>query len=356
MKYNPDLIVIARESRAYTQGEFASLLGLSQGAVSKIEKGLTSPSDPILQKIAEVLNYPVSFFEQPPLARVRGHYRKKITLPKKDIDYCLAKMTVIERHFNLLYDAVELPETNIPSWDMQTNGGSPSTAAIYAREFWRSPKGRIDNLVRLLEENGIIVIAMDLGESLDGFSTYSETRYPVIFVNSRRPSDRQRFTIAHELCHLTMHWGKPVSEDRDIEKEADEFASEFLMPSNDIKPYLVKLNVEKLSELKRFWKTSMYSIAAKAKSLGLMTQDQYYYLMKNFSYNQYKKFGEPELFPAEKPRLFKDILQVYISDFNYSKDDLSSLLHCNKDEIDEMYFDCKKIKPARFGVIRNTGS
>ncbi len=57
-----------------------------------------------------------------------------------------------------------------------------------------------------------------------------------IFYNNECKIERQRFTIAHELCHILMHTEskynlEPSSGDPFIEKEANIFASRILAPA-----------------------------------------------------------------------------------------------------------------------------
>lgn len=340
MNIRPETIVLARESRGYTQKDLANLLGIEQGTISKIEKRIIEPNDNLVERISQILNYPIDFFEAP-LFRVQGLYRMKLSMPVSKFKTCEAVMTIVERHFSILHDAVELPEINIPSWNIEKSG-SPEMAAIFTRESWRIPKGRIEDLTKLLENNGIVVISLDLGD-LDALSTFSETHQPIIFLNKRRTSDRLRFNLAHELGHFVLHWRKIVSEERDKEKEANEFASEFLMPTRDIESQLFRLTLDKITELKRYWKTSMKAIVRKAYTLNAMTKDQYYYLNKQFNYMGYAK-GEPELFPAEKPHLFNEILGLYINELNYTKEELAKLLKISVSELESLYFGRTSIK------------
>jgi Zn-dependent peptidase ImmA (M78 family)/DNA-binding XRE family transcriptional regulator len=347
MNIKPETIVLARESRGYTQKDLANLLGVEQGTISKIEKGLLQPNESFIYNISERLDYPIEFFNETML-RVQGLYRMKISMPVSQFKTCEAKMTIVERHFSKLHDAVELPEPNIPSWDVDENG-SPESGSIFLRERWRIPKGRIDNLTKLLEDNGIVVIPLDLGD-LDALSTQSETGQPIIFLNKRRTSDRLRFNLAHELGHYVLHWGQKVSEDRDKEAEANQFASEFLMPTRDIESQLTRLNQDKIIELKRYWKTSLKAIVRKAYNIGTLTKDQYYYLNKHYNYLGYAK-GEPELFPAEKPALFSEILNLYVNELNYSKAQLAQLLNISILELESLYFGKVAIRPLN--ILRN---
>ena len=347
MKFNEKTLTLARESRGYTQKQLSEKSGVAQGTISKIELGQLSAPEYLIELFGKALNYPVDFFTQEPYFYVRGHYRSKQSVSDKASKMYLAKMTIVERIFTTLQTAVELPEPNVPSWDIDVDGGSPAMAALFVRDKWKIPKGRITNLTELVEDNGILVMLLDLGEK-DGFSTYSDIKYPVIFLNNRRTSDRLRFTLAHELGHLVLHWGRK-DHGRDEEQEAHEFASELLMPSQDIQPYLNKLNSSTLTDLKRYWKTSMASIARKAKDLGTITQDQYYYMMKGFSANGYRTFGEPELFEPEKPTILSDIVELYVNDLNYTKQELASLLHLSLDDLDELLFNKAKL----FQISRN---
>ncbi|HAH51017.1 MAG TPA: transcriptional regulator, partial [Balneola sp.] len=38
--FNPSMLILARESRGLTQSKLSELIGLSQGKLSKVEKGL----------------------------------------------------------------------------------------------------------------------------------------------------------------------------------------------------------------------------------------------------------------------------------------------------------------------------
>jgi Zn-dependent peptidase ImmA (M78 family) len=169
-------------------------------------------------------------------------------------------------------------------------------------------------------------------------------------VNKNRPGDRDLFTKAHELFHIIAHFGKKVSEDRDVDKEANEFASEFLLPEKDIQQDLVKLNIAKLADLKRYWRVAMGAIIMKAKSCGAITQNQYEYLWKQMSALGYR-MEEPIRTEEKKATLFQEILITYIDEFAYSKQELEKVLYFNADKIDDWYFNKR---PNRLRIISKT--
>ncbi|HKS49590.1 MAG TPA: ImmA/IrrE family metallo-endopeptidase [Amycolatopsis sp.] len=87
----------------------------------------------------------------------------------------------------------------------------------------------------------------------------------MLLINSASPTDRKRLTFAHELGHLVLHNGLAVD---DPEREANEFAAEFLMPSHVIRPELRAVDIGRLHELKQVWGTSMQSLFERAFALG----------------------------------------------------------------------------------------
>lgn len=61
--FNYKMIELARLSRGYTQNDLVSLLdGVSQSTLSKFEKNQLQVSLSMVESLANVLNYPISFF------------------------------------------------------------------------------------------------------------------------------------------------------------------------------------------------------------------------------------------------------------------------------------------------------
>lgn len=334
-KVNYHLITLAREISGYTQKDFASAIGIEQGTISKIENGiLLKITDEVIKNIAYVLDYPVSFFYQDWIpARVEGNYRRKLSIPAKHLKECKAKMTLVERHLNLLCESVELPIPNFPKWDIEIDG-SVAMCANYLREYWKIPRGRIANLTSILEDNGFVIIEIDLA-GVDGFSVMSENNIPVIFINKGMSGDRYRMTAAHELFHFILHQAHKISPERDIEAEAKEAASELLIPFKEVENQLTGLNISKLVDLKMYWLVSMQALLVKAGKNGVISSNQYQYLWKQMSAAGYRK-KEPVDIPKETPTLFKELITSHLDDLKYSKEDLSTLLQFNK--VDEWYF------------------
>jgi Zn-dependent peptidase ImmA (M78 family) len=138
---------------------------------------------------------------------------------------------------------------------------------------------------------------------------------------------------------------------QDNEKEANNFASEFLMPSADIMRDLryintIKLNIEALLQLKRKWRVSMNALLKRAEDLKLLTKNQTKYLWMQMSKSGYRT-KEPFPLPIEEPTLLKELLSVYKNQLRYSSDDLARLLKVSKDSFKEYFEDERLLKVVR---------
>ena len=202
----------------------------------------------------------------------------------------------------------------------------PETAAKELRKAWHIPKGPIDNLVSAMEQNGIIVIAFDFGtDLLDGFFLPAKTQPEFICIalnsNSAFSPDRQRFTLAHELGHAILHRHE-FPEMKVAEDEANTFASEFLLPSEEIKKELaVPLTFTNLKHLKIKWRVSMGALARRARDVEAATVTAYRRTSIFLSSCGYRKH-EPDFgLKHEKPTLI-DSLMCSLLEHGENLDDL----------------------------------
>lgn len=95
-------------------------------------------------------------------------------------------------------------------------------------------------------ENQCILIRKPI-KGLSGFTTYIDDSI-VAFINSSYTLGHERFTAAHELGHIILHYDILKSElllredgNETLEKEADIFAVEFLMPELGVKEVFYKI-------------------------------------------------------------------------------------------------------------------
>lgn len=346
---NPRMLILARESRGLSQSELSKRLKISQGKLSKAEKGEQSIKDITLIDLARELKYPEQFFFQDtPSAPVSHYYyRKKITIPKKVMAKMESTIKIFRINIDSLMDAIEWIDCSIPTFNPTED--LPEEIARKTRYLLKIPDGPIDNLTNILERNGLLIVETDLfNEKTDALSTISDKGAHIIYLNERMPNDRQRYSLAHELGHMIMHFDIP-SDSENVEPEADRFASEFLMPEKEIKNSLRNLNFNKLGDLKRYWKVSMRSLVRRAKDLGLLDQQEYRNFQINFSRRGMAK-SEPIPLPEEKPFVLNKIIKLHLSELDYSEEELARVVNLDLTEFQDRFIEQETPK---LKILRN---
>jgi len=206
---------------------------------------------------------------------------------------------------------------NIPPLRLPRLAENPIVAARATRvAFGLSPDSPIKDLTHTIEKHGVFVLALPIVlKRLDAFSTWAEadTERPIIAVSSGKSGDRLRFSIAHELGHLVMHQsirGRMTA----VEKEADRFAAEFLLPEMAMRREIVPpVTLTAVAKLKPRWGVSMQAVIRKSHELGIITGRQYRYLFEQLSSRGWRTREPSNLdIPVEKPQVFlKMIEQLY---------------------------------------------
>jgi Zn-dependent peptidase ImmA (M78 family) len=147
-------------------------------------------------------------------------------------------------------------------------------------------------------------------DDVDAFSRPFVGRPVVVLAADKKDRARSRFDAAHELGHLVMHL-HAVGSVKQVEDQAHEFASEFLMPAEEIRSQLpVRLDWDRLVKLKFRWGVSIKALLMRTRSLGVMPEGTYVRAMKLYSSKGWSK-GEPgDLGPPEGPRLLQKAAEV----------------------------------------------
>lgn len=191
-----------------------------------------------------------------------------------------------------------------------------------------------------MERHGIVVTLTPFaGEStatVDAFST-SDLPRPLVVLTPDRADDiyRHRFTAAHELGHLILHGGDEPS-GAAKEKEADEFAAEFLMPMDAIRDELPRrLNFQELDRLSLAWGVSVEALIYRCHEVGSLSEGAYRRAFQRLA--QLRQVG---LFPAdpvtgyagEVPALLRSAFEV-ASDNGMTMAELSKELRISPSRI-----------------------
>lgn len=338
-KVNPEMIILARESRGIAQNELADMLSISQATMSKYENGILKTSKEDLDNLSRALDYPTCFFLQN--EQIYGveaseiYHRKSQSANLKELRKVYAIINVLTINIIKLIKSVDIGEVVIPTIDISSHSPVEDIARI-TRMVLKLPQGPIQNVVSTIERAGGIVLYCDFDTNkVDAISRKIPGLPPLFFVNKNMPPDRCRLSLCHELGHIVMH----NTPNADMETEAFRFSGEFLMPADEIRSSLENLTLQKLADLKLFWKCSMASIIHRAKDLHKITDNQERYL-----YSQLAKYGyrtkEPIDLdpPEEKPKLMKDLIDFHLSELKYTKQQLCNVLAMHEEQLESNYF------------------
>ena len=340
--FNGRLLMLARQFRRKSQAELSQELvgSVTQGTLSKIEHGRLQPQPELVGKLADALRVRPSFFYQDGYVRepLVSYHRKRSKMGARDLDALHGLAELFRLNLRALLQSAEIEATLPPpaAVDPDQYGRDAEEMARMLRQRWKLPRGPVADLTRLAEAAGIIVVAFDFGNDLvDGFcQTGHNGLPPIVFINSRQPKDRFRFSLAHEIGHLVMHQ-TPHPEQ---EVEANRFASEFLMPSRDIRPDFFDLSLTRFMDLKLYWGTSMQALIYRAWQVGALS-DQ---LFKHFNIEMSRRgFRKNEPVQAthlqENPTTLKGVVNAHLSDLGMTLDELADLFGLLPEEVRDLY-------------------
>lgn len=331
MTVNPEMLILAREAKGIVQGEFAELLGVSQGTVSRWETGVLEPTSDIIDRYSGHLDVTPEFFHK--VQRVYGFnstvffHRRRETGTDKALRKLHARLNILRMRIGTLLTSARIESPfQFRRFEMADYHGRVETIAQMVRAGWRMAPGYVRSVTKAIEDAGGILFRMDFGtQRVDAVSEWIPGHPPIILLNSNSAisASRLRLTLAHEAAHLMMH---QTSDGLGVEEEANRFAGEFLMPRREIKASLYRLNLAKLLDLKQEWKVSMAALVFHAHRLGTITPAQYRYLNINLR----KRWGlnEPyeEHVPLEKPTLVQQLVDVHMKQFGYSSVEMARIL------------------------------
>jgi Zn-dependent peptidase ImmA (M78 family)/DNA-binding XRE family transcriptional regulator len=291
-------MTVARMRRGLTKSALAEAVGVTMRSISAYEKGEMEPSEETLAQIANVLGFHVSFFERdaierPPVTTASFRSLASMTAGRRNAAIAAGAIAVelndwIEKQF-------ELPLADIPSF----RGITPEAAAETVRGHWQLGEKPIRNVVHLLEQHGVRVFSLaEECRDVDAFSLWRDSK-PFVFLNTYKSAERSRFDAAHELGHLALHrHGGPAARGREAEREADEFASAFLMPRASVLAVAPRYpTLSMIVSLKKQWNVSGAALVHRLRGVGLLTEWHYRTLMVDLSQRGYRT-NEPE--PGER--------------------------------------------------------
>lgn len=233
-------IMRLRVARSWSRAELARRSKTSRITLAKIERSEVAPRAGTLERVAAAFGVAPGALQEvqdqarlPKLAAVRFRATKRV----HGRDQILAEVAQwLESYLRL----EEITGSRLPFGFSPLVGAprSPEKLAAEARDLAGLSDGQaVSDVCGLLEDNGTKVLLLDKKtDAFFGLSVDDPKGGVAIVVNAwdRISVERWIFTAAHELGHLLMHKGAfdaaAAIEAEVEEREADRFASYFLMP------------------------------------------------------------------------------------------------------------------------------
>jgi Zn-dependent peptidase ImmA (M78 family) len=248
---------------------------------TRLEQSDTAALDAAeLQMLATFLRFPAAFFTTAPVSRVTVQdllFRAPKSTTVAEKEYLAVLANVVGDLADELNGRTRLPAVLI---EPLASGADVVAAAAQTRKWLGlDPLAPIKSLVYELECAGVpVVLRTRLSRSTglidwDGpadepvgsstekhlgcsAQTGAYRERPVVLLRGQDSRERTRWTVAHEIGHLTLHrYGDITGRE---EREASRFASEFLAPAEALASEVSDVpTLNELVELKLKWRLSL---------------------------------------------------------------------------------------------------
>jgi Zn-dependent peptidase ImmA (M78 family)/DNA-binding XRE family transcriptional regulator len=248
-----------REVNEYTQEEVSRITGINRSKLSQVENGKLGISNEELYRISRLLGQPLEYFfeeKEKPVGNVLL-FRAKGSLDEEDmelvkncqeigINYTELEELVSEEEVHPDFRTYSYPP-NIPFYRL-----AKAVARKERQILELNPTDPVP-LRSILQEQGILVLEISFkSEILDGFF-FIHDRRPVIIANAHNKNPFSRnFVIAHELAHVLMdssslsRFCNSIEESEEVvEKRANFFSNEFLLPEEALQIYFAECGYTK---------------------------------------------------------------------------------------------------------------
>lgn len=326
----------ARIYRGLTASEVANQIGISKQAFSKYEvENINLPIEKVI-KISKILNFPLDYFFQDEYIDINNksvYFRSLLTTNKRCKEEQIVKMKYLSILYSILDEYVLFPNLNVP---IELENYTPEYVSNKLREFWNLNTKPINNIISIVEKNGIVVAKFDTNtDEIDAFSTLinleNRNLYLIALNKNKKYAARVHFDVAHELGHILLdEWNEDIEtldreEFKRREKRANEFASSFLLPKDefyrDVSLYPSNLNY--YIELKKKWKVSISAMIYRARVLDIITQYQFQNLFRKMNYKDILK-QEPldNILQTSEPSLLSDAIDILLDNNVFTKQEL----------------------------------
>ena len=312
-------LALARHLAGMRKSELANNIDRSPSAVTAWEAGAKQPTAANIAELAIGLKVDPWFFavrgEDVTTINVAPHFRSLRSTSQVLRDQALAYGQIAVDVASAIEVHAEFPTPQVPEFHVEPGDiVGPDSAARHVREAWDLDPGPAGHQVRLLETHGVLVVFSPPGAAaIDAYSFAAADRPTVVLNPIKKDYYRQRFDVAHELGHLVMH-GEAEPGSKAIEDQAHRFASEFLMPAEEVHDLLPTAMGRSawttLFRLKEHWGVSVSALLFRARQLGRLSDVSYRNAMIRMSQQGWRRDEPGAIASIEQPSLMPRALEL----------------------------------------------
>jgi Zn-dependent peptidase ImmA (M78 family) len=304
-------------------------------SITAYESGEFSPDEVRLQALARALRFPSSFFsgddlDEPLPDAASFRSLKNMTAGQRDVALGCGAIALMLNSW--LEANFSMPRVDIPD----LSGEDPEAAAYMLRQHWQLGEQPVKNMLHLLEYRGVRVFSLVIdAEAVDAYSLWRGA-LPFVFLNTHKSAEHSRFDAAHELGHLVLH-GHGTPQGQTAEREANAFASAFLMPRASVLAHAPRLpTLDVIVDRKRIWGVSVAALNYRLHTLGLISDWHYRSLCIDIAKRGYRR-SEPQEMKRESSQVFAKVF-ASLRESGMSRSALAAELDIAPEEIDQLVF------------------
>ncbi len=247
---------LARELAGMTQDQVATTVGIPRPSVAQIEAGRRSVSGLELDSLAVLYGKDVRELldASPADGGVIAHFRLDADLV--GLPEVLGALTECQRMGRDLASLERLAGIDRPSIATYDLGAPTSINAAIAQGVQAADAERrrlglgdapLEDIVDLLEANGVRTAVLDMPDAVSGLMLVEPEAAPLVAANRSHYVLRRTFSFAHEYAHVLLDRasrglvtrGGEVGNHREV--RANAFAGAFLMPEAGVRRHLAEL-------------------------------------------------------------------------------------------------------------------
>ena len=262
-----------RRQSSWTLAELAKRVGMSEGPLGRIERGVNAPSASVIYRLSKVFSVSVNALfadAEQDLHTIRFEGKQDpflVTIGKEDAILPGRTQSVagdIIAVFQALEDICNARKrAGIPlliPFDPTEQGICALSETV--RRIMEIQHGIVFDYFELFENQGFRVVVLPMPKDIDSFSYYDpQNQNAFFFLNTRKNPERQLFSLAYELGRVfiltyTMQQGIELFASQDekgldgqkpctARHGANRFAATFLMPKKSVCDTVNQLGIQK---------------------------------------------------------------------------------------------------------------